>query len=778
LPARAHAATPDAFDLTEKHAASPHRRGRAVAALAAIALVAGAVAVGAVPAAASPGNGPLNDATTTSLAGAVIDAAIDPYTGGVFVARSGAVDIVDEYTGVLARTIPVAGATKPLLAADPSRAFVWVLDTVGKNLLRIDERSVTITGTVPLTGDLQHLAVDQATGKVLVTTGTTGTVLVVDESNLTQGAAITVGGAPTFIGVDPSAGTVFTADPNGTVSIVDEVAGSVITTVTAQPGVSALTVDAAHHKAYLGTATTNLISVVDGSAHTVATITLRYSLGSGVSTMGIDPSTQSVFLEDGQTLYAIDTVDGSQHIQFTTGATPLIGLVVDQFSNTLFVGAGTTLWGLYEPVSILGSASGVAPQGAPYSQQLTVYGSNVTFAITAGALPAGLALHGDTISGTATTLGASTFSLTATDEFNDSVTQTYTLRVVTLGRTSGADRFATSVEVSKASYPNPATFTGTVYVANGISFPDALAGGPAAAEQSGPLLLTAPDVLPTSVAAEITRLHPAHVVVVGGPAVVSDNVLAALRGLSPDVQRVFGADRFATSRAVISHAFTSAPTVYVSTGLNFPDSLSAGGAAGSLHAPLLLVNGGASSVDAETAALLSSLGTTKIVIIGGSAIMSPSLVSDFARYGTVVHLAGADRFDTSQQVVETAFGPSSQAILASGMNFPDALGASAWSGRTSSPLFITTSTCVPQRTLDDIYLLGATGVTLVGGQSALAASVAGLSSCGGYSIVAPAAASITATAAKTGAPGAAVTGHPLDPSLNVAPLTHHEALKH
>ncbi|WP_434316489.1 cell wall-binding repeat-containing protein [Leifsonia sp. P73] len=763
-------------------AAPPRRRRRAVAAVAAVALVAGGVlAAGSLPAAAQPGNMGPSTAFTTSLAGVATDTAVDPYTGGVFVGRNGVVDVVDEYSGGLAATVPVPGAASPLLAADPSKAFVWVLDAAGKKLYRIDERTVTITGTVTLSGNVQHLTVDRTTGKVLVTTGTTGTILSVDESTLSQGTAITVGGAPSLIGVDTSTGTIFTVDPNGTVSIVDEAAGTVTVTVAAPAGTTAMTVDAAHHKAYLGLG--SQVTVVDAVAQTVSqTINLQFGLGTGISTMSIDPTTQSVLLEAGQTVFAIDTVVGSQHLEFTTGSTPLLGMSVDPFSNTIFMGAGSTLWGMYEPVSILGSASGVAAAGQPYSQQLAAYGPSPTFAITGGALPAGLGLNGDTISGTPTTTGSSTFSVTVTDSYNDSVTQTYTIRVVTVDRTSGADRFATSVEVSKASYPDPST-VGTVYVANGLSFPDALSGGPAAAQDSGPLLLTGQDVLPASVSAEITRLHPTNIVVVGGPAVVGDSVFGALQSLAPHVQRVYGADRFATSRAVIQHSFTTAPTVYVSTGWNFPDSLSAGGAAGSQHAPLLLVNSAATSVDQATASLLLSLGTNKIVIIGGSSVMSPSLVADFARFGTVTHLAGANRFDSSQQVVEGAFTNSSHVILANGMNFPDALSASAWAGKSSSPLFITTATCVPQRTLDDIFFLGANDVTLIGGTTALNPSVAGLTSCDEvYSVIAPLlpAAGLAPAAAKTGASGgsAPVADHPVGPTLPVAPLTHHATLKH
>ena len=69
------------------------------------------------------------------------------------------------------------------------------------------------------------------------------------------------------------------------------------------------------------------------------------------------------------------------------------------------------------------------------------------------------------------------------------------------------------------------------YVAVGSKFPDALAAGPAAAAAGGPVLLTTTDVLPAVIAAELTRLAPQRIVVAGGPASVSDAVLAQLQAL-------------------------------------------------------------------------------------------------------------------------------------------------------------------------------------------------------------------------------------------------------
>ncbi|TPW92666.1 cell wall-binding repeat-containing protein, partial [Schumannella luteola] len=122
-------------------------------------------------------------------------------------------------------------------------------------------------------------------------------------------------------------------------------------------------------------------------------------------------------------------------------------------------------------------------------------------------------------------------------------------------RLGGSDRFAMAVSVSQEGYPDPSSNRpDTVYVANGLNFPDALSAGPLAAG-SGPLLLVTPFSLPDVVRDEIRRLGPAHILIVGGPASVGDDVAAQLGALAPDVQRVSGADRYAVSRALAVRGF-------------------------------------------------------------------------------------------------------------------------------------------------------------------------------------------------------------------------------
>ncbi len=103
--------------------------------------------------------------------------------------------------------------------------------------------------------------------------------------------------------------------------------------------------------------------------------------------------------------------------------------------------------------------------------------------------------------------------------------QGYTAGTVT--RLAGADRYSTAAAISAASF---AQYVPVVYIATGTNFPDALAGAPVAGAVGGPLLLVTRDTIPAATAAELTRLAPASIVVLGSTGVVSDAVAAALYG--------------------------------------------------------------------------------------------------------------------------------------------------------------------------------------------------------------------------------------------------------
>lgn len=297
-------------------------------------------------------------------------------------------------------------------------------------------------------------------------------------------------------------------------------------------------------------------------------------------------------------------------------------------------------------------------------------------------------------------------------------------------RLSGSTRYTTSIEISKAAYSGGAP---TVYVTSGADYPDGLAASPAAATAGGPLLLTTPATLPAVVKAEIQRLDPSKIVVVGGAGVVSESVYNQLAALAPAIDRVAGGNRYVTARAIAEYAFADgAETAYVASGENFPDALTASAAAGSVGAPVILVRGSHNSLDTETSALLARLGITKVIIAGGTGVVSSGIESSLAAIPnmTVTRLGGANRFITAQLINEHAFQDATVAYIASGWGFPDALSAAAVAGAQAGPLYLTRGICTPTDAIQHIVDLGVETVNMVGGTGVIPASAYSYVTCG------------------------------------------------
>lgn len=318
-----------------------------------------------------------------------------------------------------------------------------------------------------------------------------------------------------------------------------------------------------------------------------------------------------------------------------------------------------------------------------------------------------------------------------TDWFGSPTTVSIPTAVQT--RVAGVDRFDTSVQLSAAAYPAGAS---TVYIAVGTQFADGLAAAPAAARVGAPLLLVRSGSVPPAVLAEVRRLNPSSIVIVGGTSAVSDSVASALANAMPlaTIERFAGEDRFATARQIAERGFpTGAPIVFLASGANFPDALSASAAAGHLGGPVLLVNGSASELDQESRALIESLGATTVVIAGGTGVISSAIessVSTIPGVTSVVRRGGANRFETSSLLNQYAFADGEAGFIASGFDFPDALSAAAIAGAQGAPLALSNGVCTWVNSLDQFIAFEVSTVTLVGGTGVLGPSVGLYETCG------------------------------------------------
>lgn len=192
--------------------------------------------------------------------------------------------------------------------------------------------------------------------------------------------------------------------------------------------------------------------------------------------------------------------------------------------------------------------------------------------------------------------------------------QRYTEGVV--DRLAGRDRYGTAAAIVDehvdAGVP-------VAYVATGEHFADALAGVPAAVAAGGPVVLVARDRVPVPTRTTLQRLRPGRIVVLGGPEAVSLAVEQALEDLTDGaVDRLSGPDRYATAAAIAGEVFPGAqPTVYLATGLGFPDALAGGVVAGMEGAPLLTVD--PRCVPDVALAQIRRMDPGTLVVLGGTA---------------------------------------------------------------------------------------------------------------------------------------------------------------
>lgn len=297
-------------------------------------------------------------------------------------------------------------------------------------------------------------------------------------------------------------------------------------------------------------------------------------------------------------------------------------------------------------------------------------------------------------------------------------------------RLAGANRYETGVEISQRAFPSGAS---TVFVASGTTFPDALAAGPAAGTLGASLLLTAPTALPTAVRDEIIRLNPDTIYLVGGTGAVSTAVENALKVIQPNTIRLSGANRYATGAAIVDEVWSSTvPEVFIATGRNYPDALSAGAVAAGQGIPVILVDGSAATVPPSTIAQITALAPTRITIAGGTGAVSAGIAAQLSTEfggGVVRRLAGADRYATSAAINLDAYPTNTGVIYATGTGFADALAGAALAGRAQIPVYLVKPSCVPAAGIDAVYAGQATALFLLGGTGALTTAVENLTAC-------------------------------------------------
>jgi putative cell wall-binding protein len=254
-------------------------------------------------------------------------------------------------------------------------------------------------------------------------------------------------------------------------------------------------------------------------------------------------------------------------------------------------------------------------------------------------------------------------------------------------RLAGNDRYETANIVAKAFAAN----TDNAVVATGETFPDALAGNYLAGALTAPIVLTQRDQLPAPSAAALADLKVVNVTLLGGTAAVSDAVETDLKAKGYKVERVAGTDRYDTARVLAEKPGAEAvgsegakKTAILASGENFPDAIAAGPLSYAGRFPTLLTNADHLAPAAKSG--LSTLGIQQVLLLGGTAAISPTVEAELTAAGmSVVRLAGVDRSDTAAKIADFAVSKlgftNTRVTLARGTAFPDALAGAPKGGK-------------------------------------------------------------------------------------------------
>ena len=162
--------------------------------------------------------------------------------------------------------------------------------------------------------------------------------------------------------------------------------------------------------------------------------------------------------------------------------------------------------------------------------------------------------------------------------------------------------------------------------------------------------------------------------------------------------RVAGADRFGTAIAASQLEFPTAGSaggVVLARSDNYPDALVGTALAAAKHAPLLFANGGSltAATLAEIQRVLPSGGS--VYLLGGTAAVPTSVETTLKGLGFVTtRYGGTDRFGTALAVAGGLGNPST-VLLATGVNFPDALAAGPAAAHVGGVVLLTNGTTLP-----------------------------------------------------------------------------------
>lgn len=273
--------------------------------------------------------------------------------------------------------------------------------------------------------------------------------------------------------------------------------------------------------------------------------------------------------------------------------------------------------------------------------------------------------------------------------------------------------------------PFPAGRGGDVIVATADGYWDALSASGLAGTLHAPIVLTSTHELSSQSSAELARLRPNRILVMGGTSVITDHVYSQLQAFAPTVTRIWGQEADDTAVAAFRAGTGWGKTAIIATCLGYWDALSAAPYSYWSSSPIFLTKKDKTLSDSTLAAIRDG-GFSRVIITGGTSVVSSSVEGQLsgAGIGNVSRVWGEIALDTSAEVAKFAVSEGMKLTyltVATSDGYWDALSAAPVCGENESVLVLVSSGG-DYRALDAIYTYAPDSVQrgyIIGGTSVI-----------------------------------------------------------
>lgn len=189
--------------------------------------------------------------------------------------------------------------------------------------------------------------------------------------------------------------------------------------------------------------------------------------------------------------------------------------------------------------------------------------------------------------------------------------------------------------------------------------------------------------------------------------------------------RISGQDKIDTANRLALNGWpTGSHTVILTRSDNFPDALAGVPLAHKYQAPILCTE--PQQLNPRVIEVLKTLKPQKVIMLGGEQALSPAVQSKLEEVLTwtkdISRIAGANRYQTAALIAKN-FAGQKEAVLATGLDYPDALSLASAAAARGIPLVLSTNNALPEATANVLKELKPAKIYVAGGEMAVASKV-------------------------------------------------------